>query len=233
MLPSSAPATDAELLAGLSLFLRAPSRDAAALLLHASFRLRHDTAALLASPALSAFALPPTDGAKLALSALTVVRRALYESSELSSEMVASKLPAGLDARLATLVTQVRLLALHLTFVRAAAHDAHAYAPPPRLPQILTAALPAWREAAIESRVSLPRLEGISWSVDTAAGSGELAAAAEPLLRLSLDVRGAPARADTVPATETLAVTIPPAALGALVEGMRRVRDQLGALHAQ
>ena len=105
---SSAPATDAELLAGLTFLLRAPSRDAAALLLHACFRLRHDTAALLASPALAAFALPSVDGAKLAASAMTVVRRVLYESSELSAEMVAAKLPSGLDARLAALVTQVR-----------------------------------------------------------------------------------------------------------------------------
>ncbi len=98
--------------------------------------------------------------------------------------------------------------------------------------QIIFAALPAWREGAIDSRVALPRLEGLEWAVDTAAGSAELAAGAEPLLRLTLDVRGAPSRADAVPAVAPLALTVPPAALGALVDGMRRVRDQLAALNA-
>ena len=103
---------------------------------------------------------------------------------------------------------------------------------PLRAAQIIFAALPAWREGAIDSRVALPRLEGLEWAVDTAAGSAELAAGAEPLLRLTLDVRGAPSRADAVPAVAPLALTVPPAALGALVDGMRRVRDQLAALNA-
>jgi hypothetical protein len=220
MLPADA-AADAAAAAALNLLLAAPSRDAIALVFSAAFRHRHDAGALLGAPAVRALSLPPDDAARLAAAAAGVLRRVLYESSELlSADAVAAALPPALDAGLRKYLATVR---------RGGARASH----PPPPPQFLFSALPGWREGAIESRVALPRLEAVSWRVDTAAGSAELASAAEPLLRLALGVRAAPRDARAPPPLEELALTVPPAALGALVDGMRRVRDQLAALHAQ
>jgi hypothetical protein len=95
--------------------------------------------------------------------------------------------------------------------------------------QVLFAGLPAWRDAAIEQRVSLPRLEGVAWRVDAAHSSSALSAANEPVLRLCLSVRDQPAWDGAMPATRDVAVALGPASLGALLEGMRRIKDQLAA----
>jgi len=99
--------------------------------------------------------------------------------------------------------------------------------PPPF--QVLFAGLPVWRDAAIDQRVSLPRLEAVAWRVDAAFSSTSLSAANEPVLRLSLTVRDQPTWEGAMPASRDVAVSLGPASLGALLEGMRRIKDQLAA----
>ena len=108
MLPADA-AADAAAAAALNLLLAAPSRDAIALVFSAAFRHRHDAGALLGAPAVRALSLPPDDAARLAAAAAGVLRRVLYESSELlSADAVAAALPPALDAGLRKYLATVR-----------------------------------------------------------------------------------------------------------------------------
>ena len=231
---SSSPSTDDALL----LLLRAPSRDAIGLLLNAAFRCRHDPNSLTLSAALTSFTLSPEEGSRLAVGTMELLRRVLYESSELlTAAAIDAKIPQAVDVQLRKFLTTVRslcsretpvsyfhiiIIIINTTLPSSPTLTHHK--------QFILSSLPAWREGAIESRVSLPRLESTSWRVDTASGSANLASASEPLLRLSLNVRASPTETNTIPPLENIDITIPPAALGVLIEGMRRVRDQLSLL---
>ena len=76
--------------------------------------------------------------------------------------------------------------------------------------------------------MSLPRLEGVTWRVDAAYSSSSLAAANEPVLRLCLTVRDQPAWDGAMPGARDVAVALGPASLGALLEGMRRIKVRKG-----
>ena len=77
--------------------------------------------------------------------------------------------------------------------------------------------------------MGLPRLEGVAWRVDAMHSSSSLAASNEPVLRLCLSVREQPAWEGAMPSVREVPVALGPASLGALLEGMRRIKDQLSA----
>jgi len=102
---SGAPASD------LSLLIKAPSKDAVFSFFLACFQHRHAlTAAPLAAAAASLLSLPSDEASRAAAAGSELLRRVLYESSELQSvEAVRALLPRGLDARLESLLGSVRL----------------------------------------------------------------------------------------------------------------------------
>ena len=81
----------------------------------------------------------------------------------------------------------------------------------------------------MEQRVGLPRLEGVSWHVLAVNSSTAAASANEAALRLKLSLRDQPSQEGVMPASRDLCLAVSPASLGALLEGMRRVKEQLGA----
>jgi len=87
-----------------------------------------------------------------------------------------------------------------------------------------------WREASIASRVGLPALVESKWSVDVVDATSDLSKAATPAVQLQLAVRGQATRVGEMPPVETVAVELNHASLGALVDGMRRIRDQLAGM---
>ena len=96
--------------ADLSLFLKAPSKDAISSFFSACFLHRHAlTPAPLAAAAASLLSLPADDASRAALAGNSLLRRLLYESSELQTvDAVRALLPRGLDARLEGLLSGVR-----------------------------------------------------------------------------------------------------------------------------
>jgi hypothetical protein len=109
------------------------------------------------------------------------------------------------------------------------------------------------REAAVEQRVGLPRLQKVGWAVQSLCASSELAAAAEPVVTLTLTVsddsglegaRGAGGYGalgggggggggggeETMPASRAFAVTLNQASLASLVASLRKVKESLSAL---
>lgn len=82
----------------------------------------------------------------------------------------------------------------------------------------------------MDSRVSLPALEGVAWRVDVLNASAEAGATNEPTVSLRLRVRDNATRADALPAAHDVMVGLNAASLGALVDGMRRIKDQLAGI---
>ena len=222
--------------AGLAHLTRAKSKEDVSRFLHACFRHRHDgvaagapasSARLAAAPAVAELGFGEAEAAArhaLCAAGVALVRRALYDSAEArQAEQLAPLLPTGVEPRLAALVAGV-----------------------------LAAALPAWREAAVEQRVGLPRLQKVGWRVEVMSASSEQAAASEPVVTLSLTVsgdagvegggagggsasgfggvRGAGDDSEAMPAPRTFAVTLNQAALASLIASLRSVKETLAAL---
>ncbi len=87
-----------------------------------------------------------------------------------------------------------------------------------------------WREASIASRPGLPSLIDSAWSVDVADATTLVAKAATPTIRLDLRVRDAPSAAGAMSGERTVSVEMNHASLGALVDSLRKTKDQLGAM---
>lgn len=87
-----------------------------------------------------------------------------------------------------------------------------------------------WREAAVDARVGPPKLVESSWAVHVAEGSDAVAKFASPACTLGLTLQDAATARDALPAERRVGVELNHAALAALVDGMRRVRDQLAAV---
>jgi hypothetical protein len=103
-------AADPATLAGLTLLLRAPSKDAVAAVFEALFAQRHGTEEARVAAAAALLAVSAEEAPALASAAGGLLRRVLYESSELSSvEAVRALLPAELDGRLQGLIASVRV----------------------------------------------------------------------------------------------------------------------------
>jgi len=127
----------------------------------------------------------------------------LYESSDVaSSEQIAGVLPPDLDPRLRSLVAG-----------------------------ILFAGLPMWREAATAGRVGPAKVVDSAWRVSVTDSSDLVAKAGDAKVGIDFVVRDPPTSTTAVPAERTVAVELNHASLGALVDGMRRIRDQLASMH--
>ena len=125
-------ATDPAQLAGLSLLLRAPSKDAVAAVFAALFAQRHGAEAARAAAVGALLALSADEAPALASAAGALLRRALYESSELPTlEAVRALVPAELDGRLASLVAGVRRCAAALPLPRLLHHHTHSLSAAP------------------------------------------------------------------------------------------------------
>lgn len=94
----------------LALLLKAPSKDAVQLFFTACFSHRHDVSpAPLASAVAALLSFPPEEALRASRAGSELLRRALYESSELqTADAVRALLPRGLDARLEGLLSGVR-----------------------------------------------------------------------------------------------------------------------------
>lgn len=194
----------------LELLLRAPSRAALTAFFSAIFRGRSGPASeTLASRNVAALSLGEEETVRLVEVSRALVSSLLYDSASIlaadgggAAASVASRLPAGLEPRLAALLAAE-----------------------------LAAALPLWREAAIEARTGPPRLRGAAWQVAVADGSDKQARFGTAIVSLVLAVQdGAASRSSLPPAERSLRVELNHASLAALVDGMRKVAQDLDTM---
>lgn len=81
----------------------------------------------------------------------------------------------------------------------------------------------------MDQRVGLSRLESVAWRVQAMNSNSFVASANEASLLLTLGVRDQPSVDGVMAQQRDLNLAVCPASLGALLEGMRRIKDQLGA----
>jgi COMM domain containing 9 len=96
--------------------------------------------------------------------------------------------------------------------------------------QILVAQLPDWREASVLQRPSLPRYVDVDWRVDVKTASDRVSRIAVPCCLVDIKVQDQPTSTSQVPATRQVEFELSKEALQTMLDGLGRIRDQLGAV---
>ena len=104
------PSSSSSEVTGFSLYLRAPSREVIERCFSVLFTHRHDAPHFSAEALRQLFSLSDEESELLCMSSGHLLRRILYESSELATvESVKALMPKGLDVRLESLLSDVRV----------------------------------------------------------------------------------------------------------------------------
>ena len=96
------------------------------------------------------------------------------------------------------------------------------------LTEQLTANVAGWREASIMSMPSLPKFVDVDRRVDVKSATEQVGRMAVPTVLVDLKTRQQPVSKDAVPGTETVSFELSKEALDTMVDGLGRIRDQLG-----
>jgi hypothetical protein len=182
-------------------------------------------------------------GAEQCEQILAIVRKLIYSAtySSLDASGIRRLLPSDFHDALAKLIIQITLH--HLEGWRADLVDAQAYNPAHTQPQAhpcspfkhtchdlsprsdLTPLTPSITGPA--NQVSIPRLAGVDWRIDVKTASDSLTRMAVPTCLVELQVQGCPERRGELPAVRHLAFEMNREALGAMLDGLGKIRDQL------
>jgi hypothetical protein len=96
----------------------------------------------------------------------------------------------------------------------------------------VSAQLSEWRDASVLSRPSLPRYVGVDWRVDVKAASDVVSSMRVPSLLVDLKVQDQPEATNRVPSARHVEFELSQEALLTMLDGLGRIRDQLGAVAA-
>ena len=80
------------------------------------------------------------------------------------------------------------------------------------------------------SRPSLPRFVGSDWRVDVKTESDKVSRMAVPSVLVDLKVQDQPSSTERVPCTRHVEFELSKEALQTMLDGLGRIRDQLGAV---
>lgn len=80
------------------------------------------------------------------------------------------------------------------------------------------------------SRPSLPRFVGVDWRVDVKTESDKVARMAVPSVLVDLKVQDQPCSTQQVPCARHVEFELSKEALQTMLDGLGRIRDQLGAV---
>jgi len=100
------------------------------------------------------------------------------------------------------------------------------------LVKLIVETLPAWRRAAIEDLVGLPRLADFNWRVDVKSASNKLNRMAEPtcFVQIKVDERR---RKDGQMSSRSMAVEFNQEQINNMVAGLEKIKSQLQVLSSQ
>ncbi len=99
--------------------------------------------------------------------------------------------------------------------------------------QILSAQLTNWRDASVLSRPCLPRFIGMDWRVDVKTASDRMSRMNTPSVLVCLKVQDQPMSTESMPMTKHVEFELSKEALQTMLEGLGRIRDQLGSVAGQ
>ncbi|XP_064634279.1 COMM domain-containing protein 9-like [Lineus longissimus] len=87
-----------------------------------------------------------------------------------------------------------------------------------------------WRNRAISSQVSLPRLLDFDWRVDTKMSSDAIARMSIPTCILQMQVQDPPLELERQQETSTLNVELSKETIETMLDGLGKIRDQLSSV---
>jgi len=149
----------------------------------------------------SEFSIDEAQAKNLSSVLICIVKAALYENDAGPALALIDAEATGLDGRLRGLIEQ-----------------------------ILVSQLPDWREASVLQRPSLPRYIGVDWRVDVKTASDRVSRMAVPSVLVDLKLQDQPNQADQVPFARHVEFELSKEALHTMLDGLGRIRDQLGAV---
>jgi COMM domain containing 9 len=96
--------------------------------------------------------------------------------------------------------------------------------------QLISHKLEIWKDASISNRVSLPRYLDLDWTLNVQKSSSEVTHLNIPSLLLELSLEPTPQTTDGPSSVEKISFELSREALETVLDGLGRIRDQLGAM---
>lgn len=149
---------------------------------------------------------------------------AIEDLAELLNEHAGSVNP-----KLKQLVGQVRTAALQIYYLLLSTLNCHCTACA-ICPQCISGKLDLWKEAAGANRVSYPRLVDVDWSMHVKRSSSQVRNMLVPTVVLSLQIENQADSVNVLPDTSIVPVECNYAALGTILEGLNKIKEQLNTM---
>ena len=90
-----------------------------------------------------------------------------------------------------------------------------------------------WKAVASREMISWPQMVGLNWQVDMKVSSKQMSRMNVPAVLLGLQVKEQPRSISEMPAVKNVNFELSKESLGTLLDGMHKIRDQLGALSSK
>ncbi len=87
-----------------------------------------------------------------------------------------------------------------------------------------------WKKIASQQLISWPRMVDMDWRVDVMSSSQEVSRMSVPTVILDLKVEDQQQRVGEMPPVRSVNFELSKESLGTLLDGMNKIREQLGAL---
>lgn len=97
--------------------------------------------------------------------------------------------------------------------------------------KIIVARVGGWREACLSNQVSPPKLVDFDWRVDQKRSSNFLSRMTVPSVIVEMKVQKQPTQKGVMPGVEDIQFELSKEALGTMLDGLGKIRDQLGSLN--
>ena len=183
---------------GLSLLLKAPSKDIIGRIFDIAFYKRNCTDFSRVDLSWSEMELTSSEQVEMMEAVTDIVKKALFRSPMKSSKDFAPIFPEGVDARLGKLCVQ-----------------------------ILRSRLDTWRQASTFSRISLPELLDFDWRVDLKASNANISNLSIPTGLVTMTVRDQPTTRGVMPSTSSINFEMTKDQLDTMIAGLGKIQAQL------
>mmetsp|Transcript_23915 Transcript_23915/g.26546 ORF Transcript_23915/g.26546 Transcript_23915/m.26546 type:complete len:193 (+) Transcript_23915:27-605(+) len=98
------------------------------------------------------------------------------------------------------------------------------------LGKIIVRRLPEWKEAVMADLVGPPKLVDFDWRVDMKTSSNCLSRMKVPTVFVAMQLQESPQEKGVLPPMKEVQLELSKQALGTMLEGLGKIRDQLGAI---
>jgi len=95
--------------------------------------------------------------------------------------------------------------------------------------QVITAHLVEWREDALRTQCSLPKLKAIDWRIDVKRASEMISNMSVPTVLVQLTVEQNPNRVGLESKLKTVNLELNKQTLETMLDGLKKIKDQLGS----